>query len=220
MASKFIKKWEDHGKRSGIRAVLRPSTPLKPKIELAVRRVEAQIQYLESALSRLSERDKHLFSKVVGAYSKHDIQRANVFANELAELRKMASFMMNSQLALERVVLRLRTVSQLGNVVVTLAPATRVLQSVRSGVAGILPNAEQELGQVGTILNEIMIEAGQSMGVTPDFEVANEGARKILNEAAMLTEQRMKDKFPELPALRRVRETIEEHKGDFGNTNY
>jgi len=84
--------------------------------------MEAQIQHLERALNRLTDRDKALFSKVVAAYSKHDIQRANVFANELVEMRKMASFMMNSKLALERVVLRLRTVSELGNVAVTLAP--------------------------------------------------------------------------------------------------
>ena len=220
MTSKFIKKWEDDGKRRGIRAALKPSSPLKPRIELAIRRVEAQIQYLESALNRLSERDRVLFSRVVDAYSRHDIQRANILANELAELRKMASFMMNAQLSLERVVLRLKTVSQLGNVVVTLAPATKVLESVRSGVAGILPNAERELGQVGTILNEIMVEAGQSMGMTPDFEVANEDARKILSEAAMVAEQRMKEKFPELPTLTRSGESLGKHREDIDYSDY
>lgn len=176
--------------------------------------MEAQIQHLERALNRLTDRDKALFSKVVAAYSKHDIQRANVFANELVEMRKMASFMMNSKLALERVVLRLRTVSELGNVAVSLAPAAKVLQSVRSGVIGVLPNAEQELGEIGTMLNEIIIEAGINEGVTPDFEVASEDAMKILNEAAMVAEQRVKEKFPELPALRA------EHIGEPESTNY
>lgn len=215
MSSKFTKDWEKP-RRKGIRSILRPDAPLKQKIGLAVRRVETQIQHLDGALNRLGERDKMLFSKVVNAYSNHEIQRASVFANELAELRKMASFMMNGKLALERVVLRLRTVSELGNVAVTLAPATKVLQNVRTGVAGILPNAEQELGEVGMMLNEIMIEAGQTTGVTPDFEVASEDAMKILNEAAMVAEQRMKEKFPELPALR----ATEEHAGEFEYTNY
>ncbi|MFQ6094555.1 MAG: Snf7 family protein [Candidatus Bathyarchaeia archaeon] len=215
MSSKFTKDWRDTG-RKGIRSILRPKTPVKKRIELAIRRVEAQIQYLDGALNRLTERDKNLFSKVVDAYSNYEVQRANVFANELAELRKMAGFMMNAKLALERVVLRLRTVTELGNAVVTLAPATKVLQSVRKGVAGVLPNAEQELGDVGTMLNEIMIEAGQTTGISPDFELASEDARKILNEAAMVAEQRMKEKFPELPALR----ATEEPAGEYRYTNY
>jgi len=198
--SKFSKNWEES--RTGVRAVIRPGVPLRQKIELATRRVEAQIQYLNGAVHLLTERDKALFSKVVDAYSKHEIQRSNVFANELAELRKMAGFMMNAELALERVALRLRTVTQLGNVAATLAPIGTVLQNVRSGVAGILPNAEQELGAIGTMLDEIMIEAGQSSGMTPDFEVASEDAMKILNEASVVAEQRMKEKFPELPTLK------------------
>jgi len=208
--SKFTKDWEIGGK--GIKSVLRPKIPLRQKIELATRRLEVQLQYLDGALNRLVDRDKTLFSKVVDAYSKHEVQRANVFANELAELRKMASFMMNSKLALERVVLRLRTVTELGNVAVTLAPAARVLQSVRTGVTGILPNAEQELGDIGTLLNEIIIEAGISEGMTPDFEVAGEDAMKILNEAAMVAEQKVKERFPELPALKA------EHIGEFEST--
>ena len=196
----FTKKWKESN--TGIKAVVRPETPLKQKIELATRRIEAQIQYLNGAVHLLTERDKSLFSKVVKAYTEHDNQRAKVFANELAEMRKMAGFMMNAELALERVVLRLKTVTQLGNIASTLAPVSSVLQNIRSGVAGVLPNAETELGAIGTLLDDIMFEAGQSSGMSPDFEVAGEDAVKILDEAAAVAEQRMKDKFPELPTLK------------------
>jgi len=211
LSSKFTKRWEE-GERRGLKNMLKPSIPLKSKIELAIRRIEAQIQYLESVLNRFSDRDKYLFSKVVDAYSKNQIQRANIFANELAELRKMANFMVNAQLALERVVLRLRTVSQLGNAVVNLAPAIEVLRSIRSGIAGVLPTAEKELEQVGTMLNDIMIEAGHTTGVTPDFEVASEDAQQILREAAIVAEQRMKEKFPELPSLKQPEGFKEDYK--------
>jgi len=211
LSSKFTKRWEEKDS-TGIRSVLKPAAPLKSKIELAIRRIEAQAQYLESSLARFSDRDKYLFSKIVDAYSKNQHQRANVFANELAELRKMANFIMNAQLALERVVLRLRTVTQLGNVVVNLAPAAQVLHSVRSGIAGILPNAEKELEQVGLMLNDIMIEAGQTTGIGADFEVASEDAKKILGEAATVAEQRMKEKFPELPSLKQPEAYQEEFK--------
>ena len=209
MSPKFTKKWEE-GELKGLKAALKPSKPLKTKIELAIRRVEAQVQYLESALNRLSERDKYLFSKVVEAYSRHQMLRARVLANELAELRKMANFMMNAELALERVALRLRTVTQLGNIVATLAPASQVLQNVRVGIGRLLPNAEKELGQIGTMLNDLIVEAGEVTGVAPDFEVAGEDAQKILDEAALIAEQRMKERFPELPSLKSMEEAGED----------
>jgi len=197
LSGKFAKNWDEE--KTGIRATIHPQSPLKSRIDLAIRRVETQVQRLDQATNRLSERDKYIFSKVVDAYTKHDTQRASVFANELAEIRKMEKFMMHAGLALERIVLRLKTVSELGDVVVTLAPATQVLQNVRTGVAGILPGAEKELGQVGTLLSDIMFEAGTSTGMALDFEAANEDARRILDEASMVAEQRMKEKFPELP---------------------
>ncbi|MEM1514912.1 MAG: hypothetical protein QXT26_05095 [Thermoproteota archaeon] len=208
MSSKFAKRWEE-GDLKGIKGILNPSEPLRTKVELSIKRIETQIQYIEDTLNRLSERDKYLFSKIVEAYSRHQIQRARVLANELAELRKMVNFMMNAELALERVVLRLRTVSQFGNVVSILAPAVQVLYSVRAGLSGFLPNAEKELGQIGASLSELIVEAGQVSGIAPNFEVASDDAQKILSEAALVAEQKMKEKFPELP-LAKSTESSEE----------
>ena len=44
-----------------------------------------------------------------------------------------------------------------------------------------------------------MMEAGSGTGMTLNFDNVNEDAGKILNEAATVAEQRIKDKFPELP---------------------
>jgi len=208
--SKFSKSWEEP--KTGIKALIKPEIPLRQKIELAARRVEAQIQYLNGAINLLTERDKALFQKVVEAYSKHEMQRANVYANELAEVRKMMNFMMNAELALERVALRLRTITQLGNVTAVLAPISKVLQNIRTSVTGIFPGAEREFSEISALLDEIMVEAGQTTGIMPDFEVASEEAQKILNEAAIVAEQRMKEKFPELPALKTTYEELGEPK--------
>ena len=88
----------------------------------------------------------------------------------------------------------------IGDIVTTLAPAVSVLRSVRSGMAMISPEAERELGEIGDLLNGIIIEAGQTTGSTINFEAANEDAQKILNEAATVAEQRIKEKLPELPS--------------------
>ena len=183
-----------------VKEAIRPPGPLKPRLDLAVRGIEIQIQRLDKASDRFSERDKSIFARIVNAYSKHDMPRANVFANELAEIRKMERMIMHARLALEQIVLRLKTVSELGDVVTTLAPAISVLRSVRNGMSTVFPEAERELGQIGNLLSGIVFDAGQSSGLSIDFESANEDAQKIMNEAATVAEQKIKDKFPELPA--------------------
>jgi len=64
----------------------------------------------------------------------------------------------------------------------------------------VFPEAETELGEIGNMLSGIMIEAGQGSGMTLNFDSVNEDASKILSEAATVAEQKIKDKFPDLPA--------------------
>jgi division protein CdvB (Snf7/Vps24/ESCRT-III family) len=112
----------------------------------------------------------------------------------------MEKMIMHARLALEQIVLRLRTVSELGDVVTTLAPAIGVLRGVRNGMAAVFPEAERELGNIGDLLSGIVMDAGNTAGIGLNFETASDDAQKVLQEAATVAEQKMKDKFPELPA--------------------
>jgi len=203
LSERFSKRWEtkrdDTPFQNRLKEAVKPPGPLKPRLDFAVRRIELQVQKLDQATDRFSQRDKTIFARIVDAYTKHDSSRANVFANELAEIRKMERLIINARLALEQIVLRLRTVSELGDVVSTLGPAVGVLRSVRAGLVSVFPEAESELGEIGNMLSGIMMEAGSGTGMTLNFDNVNEDAGKILNEAATVAEQRIKDKFPELP---------------------
>jgi division protein CdvB (Snf7/Vps24/ESCRT-III family) len=203
LSERFSKKWESRREEqpftNRVKDAVKPPGPLKPRLDFAVRRIELQVQKLDQATERFSQRDKTIFARIVDAYTKHDTSRANVFANELAEIRKMERLIINARLALEQIVLRLRTVSELGDVVSTLGPAVSVLRSVKSGLVSVFPEAESELGEIGNMLSGIMIEAGQGSGMTLSFDSVNEDAAKILTEASTVAEQRIKEKFPDLP---------------------
>jgi division protein CdvB (Snf7/Vps24/ESCRT-III family) len=168
-------------------------------MQLAISRIEAQSQKLDQTSRKLAERDKTLFAKIVEAYQKHDLEHANVFSGELAEIRKTEKTVMHARLALDQITLRLTTVTELGDMVGALAPIVGVLGSIRGAITGVLPDAGKELEQIGTMLNGIIMDAGQSSGLALNFGEANEDAKGILAEAATVVEQRMKDKFPDLP---------------------
>ena len=113
----------------------------------------------------------------------------------------MEQMILNAKLALEQIVLRLKTVTELGDVAVTLAPVIGVVQNIKRGMAAISPEAEKELTSISDLLSGIVWDAGSIAGTTINFDTVNEDSQKILVEASAVAEQRMKTKFPELPAI-------------------
>jgi division protein CdvB (Snf7/Vps24/ESCRT-III family) len=93
----------------------------------------------------------------------------------------------------------MKTVTEFGDLVSTLGPCIGVLRSVNVGIAGVLPAAENELGEIGNMLSGLMFEAGSSYGSSLNFNSVNEDAAKILNEAAIVAEQKVNSNFPDLP---------------------
>ncbi len=203
MSERFAKKWE--AKKEGdslstsIKNTIQAPPPLKPALEAATRKLDLQISKLDQANDRFTVKDKALFAKLVDSYTKHDQAHANIYATELAEIRKMSKLIMNARLALDQVALRIRTVSELGDVVATLGPCVGVLRSVSSGLGGVLPEAEGELGDIGNMLSGLMFEAGSTSGMSLNFDNVNEDASKILSEAAVVAEQKVSANFPDLP---------------------
>ena len=203
MSERFAKKWETRRDETTfidtIKTTITPPPPLKPRMNQAVRRLELQIHRLDQANERFTQKDKALFAKIVAAYEKHDSAHANIYANELAEVRKMEKLVMNAKLALDQVQLRLQTVTEFGDIVATLGPVIGVLRSVSLGLVGVIPEAENELGDIGNMLSGLMFDAGQSSGLSLNFNSVNEDAAKILDEAATVAEQKISANFPDLP---------------------
>jgi division protein CdvB (Snf7/Vps24/ESCRT-III family) len=74
-------------------------------------------------------------------------------------MRKTEKTVINARLALEQIVLRLKTVTELGDMVHALGPVICVLGSIRAAITGVLPDAGREREQIGTELNGIISNA-------------------------------------------------------------
>ncbi len=198
----FDRRWAGSEKKplgKAIRETINPPGALKPRMEDATKRIQAQCTKLDRESQRMGERDKELFAKVVDAYQKHDTQHANIYARELAELRKMQKTVLNAKLALDQIVMRIEAVSEMGDLAFTLLPVIGVMRDVMTGMASVNPQIAKEMGDISNILSGIVMDAGATNGMTLNFGTANEDSAKIMEEAASVAESRMKDTFPELP---------------------
>jgi len=200
----FSSNWEKKDKSPGLLDRLRGSvqtpTPLKSQIDLANRQIRLLISQLDNTVNRIKQRDSTIFKNVVSSLAKHDMQHAAVYANELAEVRKMGKMVTQAQLAMEQISLRLGTITDLGEIASTLAPAVSVIKNMKEGLRMALPEADKEIGEISGLLSSVLVDASTTGGFSLNFDAANEDAQKVLEEASMVAEQRMKEDFPEIPA--------------------
>ena len=200
----FASRWQKEDKGPGLvgrlRGTVRPPTPLKSQIELANRQIRLLIAQLDGTVNRIKQRDSTIFKSVVSSLAKHDMQHAAVYANELAEVRKMGKMVTQAQLAMEQISLRLGTITDMGEIATTLAPAVSVIRNMKDSLSLALPEADKEISEISGLLSNVLIDASTTGGISLNFDAANEDARKVLEEAAVVAEQRMKDSFPEIPA--------------------
>jgi division protein CdvB (Snf7/Vps24/ESCRT-III family) len=182
---------------------IKPPSPLKPRIEEAQKRLHSQISKLENMSMKMEEKDQVIFKRVISAMQSHDSQYAKILSNELSQIRKMNKMITSAKLALEQIQLRLNTITELGDVIVTLSPAMSVIKNIQGGLTSMMPEAGQSFGKITDILNGIMNESGQipqTAEITGNTNSISEDAMKIIEEASAIVEQSMKDKFPDLPS--------------------
>lgn len=202
--NEFVKNWNGKDEPTlaeKVKSLFKPQQPLRHKLVMAHYRLKTTISRLDVYISKLQERDRALFEKVVEAQMSKDTMRAAMYANEIAEIRKITKQLLTTQIALEQVELRLETVTELGDVYTSLMPVLGVVRELRQAMKGVMPELSVELADLEEGLQEVVIEAGEFTGSGIDYTVTTPEAKKILEEAAAIAEQRMKEKFPSLPTF-------------------
>ncbi len=203
MGNRFITRWKSKEQEgtsltTKIKSIGKPAETVKDQINMVIQRIDTQNKSLEAAIQRFQNRDATIFHSIVNALANRDTARANIFANELGEIRKVEKMLIQESLALESVSMRLRTVSEVGDLVTILGPAASVLNTVRSGMSEIMPQASQELESIGSILGDICTQTRQSSESPVNIGNVNEDALAILEEAEVAAEKRIRDQFPEV----------------------
>jgi division protein CdvB (Snf7/Vps24/ESCRT-III family) len=202
------KKWNNNAQSESIRDKLvdgiKPQAPLKPRIEEAQKKLQMQISKLDSISSKLQEKDRVIFNRIVNAMQNHDSHYARLLSGELSQIRKMIKMIGSAKLAFEQIQLRLNTMTELGDVVVTLSPAMSVIKGIQGGLKTMMPEADQSFGQISDLLGGIMSGSSQMassevLGSNASSISLDEEAVSIIEEANAMVEQNTRDKIPDLP---------------------
>ncbi len=178
----------------------------------ALHKLTIQLRRIEQSSAQMQARDNALYQKCVSAIKNNQPEMAKLYAEECTEIRKIAKVALNSQFALERVVLRLDAVKEFGDVAQTMSPLRGVIGSVRSSLANAMPQISFQLADVEQSLQEMVTDIGGATNQSMVGGVMTEEGQTILREASTLAEQQAKERFPDLPAI----QSAETNKPSFG----
>jgi division protein CdvB (Snf7/Vps24/ESCRT-III family) len=181
-----------------IKEKVRTREPLKPRVEFAKNRIQAQSQKLDTVLHNLRDKENVLFTQVVSSLQKHDVQKGKMLSNELAQTKKTAKMISQMKMAVEQVNLRLESTISMGDAVESIGPAIGALTRVKSGLSGAMPDVDLELGEINGVFNEVMTNMGNVGNASFEFNARGEDIDMILTEASAVAEQRTNENLPDV----------------------
>ena len=188
---------------------VKPEAPLKNRIDTAQKKLQLQISRLGEIDTKLKSKHDAIFEKIVNAKKSNNETYAKVYANELAELRKMKNMVGNAKLSMEQVQLRLNTVSELGDVVVTLSPCMSLIKGLSTSLGDMMPSAAASMQDLSNMLGDIV--TGSSLTHDSSIEItetSNSDAKSILEEAQSIVEGNIRNNMPEPPVTNTTIDSI------------
>jgi len=180
---------------------VKPDAPIKNKIENAQKKLEFQINKLGSISEKIQKKHDHIFQKIVQAQRSNNQAYAKAYAIELQEIRKMNNMVSNAKLSMEQIQIRLNTVSELGDVIVTLSPCMSVIKGLGASLGGIMPQANSSMQDLSKILGEVL--SGSSVTQQETSLLTRDGSADtvaILEEAQAIIEGQTKENIPDIPS--------------------
>ena len=183
-----------------IREAIKP-TPVKRRIQMATFKLRNQTTRLDKTINQMESRDRTLHEKCVKALEARDTQTATLFANECVQIRKLIKTSLSSQICLEQALLRLETIEQFGDMVHSMGSVKGILTTVRGELEGKLPEISTGINDIEDSLENLTMEIGEVVDADGTYVLPSDESASILKEADLMAEQKMKEKFPEIPQI-------------------
>ena len=179
---------------------VKPGISLKNRIDSSRKQLQSQINRLEETQKKLHLNHERIFKKIVNEKMLRNESRARAYAIELQELRKVKNTIDSAKLAMEQIRLRLNTVSELGDIVVTLSPCMSLIKGLAPSISNIMPNLNTSMQDLSNMLGDMISDSTLSAEPVLTPVQNSEDVTEILNEVHNVIEGKTKSSMPEPPS--------------------
>jgi division protein CdvB (Snf7/Vps24/ESCRT-III family) len=186
--SKKVKKWLTPKKST-----------FKENMNIAIHHLKASAEKLRRNSRALNRKNQKLFQKCIDYKLNNKPARATLYANECAELKRLAQLTLSSELALEQAIVRLETINELSDVMGSVLPIISIVENTKDRLVSVIPSISERLGDVTQMIQSSIVEMGSTPHLSSTHSKLPFEAKKILEQANSVAGERIRDKFPELP---------------------
>ena len=179
----------------------KPGGPLKPRLDAVRKKVQVLIDRLEELHGINRPRDNETLKKLMVSINESNTQQCTLLSSELARARQLSRALLLTSLALEKLISKLSSASDFGDLVIILTPSMAVVKNLRSSITPYLPEMEGDLGLISELLSGILVDAGQVGGFIINFGTANEEAVRFIGEVSRLVDEKIEEEFSKVPEL-------------------
>ena len=178
---------------------VRPEARLKNKMYDAGKKMESQILRLEQTQTKLKQNYEHVFKKIVNAKLIRNESRARTYAIELQEIIKAENKIAEAKLAMEQIRERLNTVSELGDIVVTLSPCMSLIKGLAPSISTLMPQMHTSMEDLTSMFGDMLTDSSLSQESMTPIHQGNTDTDAILQEAHDVIEGKTRTAMPEPP---------------------
>jgi division protein CdvB (Snf7/Vps24/ESCRT-III family) len=179
---------------------VKPETSLKNRISFAEKKLHLQITRLDETQQKLQQNHNRVFQKIVDAQKTGNEPRAKAYALEVQEIRKVRKVIGEAKLAMEQIKLRLNTVSELGDVVVTLSPCMSLIKGLAPSISGLVPEINTSMNELSSMLGNMISDSSLKTESIMEPNQDSADTRAILEEVHAVLEGETKTNIPVPPS--------------------
>lgn len=179
----------------------KPGGPLKPRLDAVRKKIQVLIDRMEELHVINRSRDNEILRKLIVSINENHTQHSTLLSSELARARQLSRALLLTSVTLEKLISKLSSASDFGDLVIVLSPSMAVVKNLRSSITPYVPEMEGDLGFISELLSGILVDAGQVGGFTINFETANEEAVRFVEDLSRVVDEKMEEEFSKVPEL-------------------
>lgn len=134
---------------------------IRDRVVDAITKLEQHRRGVQALRKRLQDRSNRIFESVVVCIQLGEKDKATIYANENAEVKRIMKALRSAELALTQVMLRLESIRDVGEAMKEMEQAFTVIKSMGKVIQGMSMQMNLAQDNIQSTLNETMAELQQ-----------------------------------------------------------
>lgn len=187
------------------------SEDLRAKIDPAIKKLEVYKREISLLKRRVEDRRERLFMDIIMALQNNEKDKATIYANEHAEVKKIIKVLNACDVALSQIIVRLESIRDVGEVMRQIDGAFRIAKSLSKDLVALPQELAETTNNLQEELMQIMSELGQ-LSPTVSIAISEHSTDEIIEEAMNYIEERSRQVFSDPLSAPPVSKIIDEAK--------